>query len=61
MPDYEVRFILNPTEIVWFRLFLCVMTRQRGRETEGFQGVCVVSSIVSNSPIFNSGCAKYGN
>jgi len=29
MPDYEARFILNPTKNCFFRLFLCVSVRQR--------------------------------
>ncbi len=47
MPDYKTRFILNPTKIVWFRLFLCVRETQRKRiiEIESIQGVCVLYYI----------------
>lgn len=47
MLDYKARFILNPTKMVWFRLFLCEREKKnRTGEMEGVQSVCVFSYIL---------------
>lgn len=41
MADYNARFILNPTKIVWFIPFLCVDERQRITQSRRLRRECM--------------------
>ncbi len=59
MPDYKARFILNPINIVWSRLFLYVreIHRKRIQETDVVWGA-YVSSVTLNACIKRVQCGK---